>query len=74
MISPSIMLTSGTSPPSGRKLECIAFTAPHEAAVVMVANSALMAMPKRTSLPSQLPAARPGSMAESNGLPPASAP
>ena len=30
-------------------------TAPHEASVVTVAKSALLAMPKRTSLPSMLP-------------------
>ena len=30
-------------------------TAPHEAAVVMVANSEVAAMPKRVSLPSMLP-------------------
>jgi hypothetical protein len=34
-------------------------TAPHEASVVTVANSAELAMPKRTSLPSMLPPARP---------------
>jgi len=33
------------------------FTAPHEAAVVMVAKSELAAMPKRVSLPSMLPPA-----------------
>ena len=42
-------------PPSGVKESCIAFTAPHEAAVVTAANSAEAAMPKRTSLPSMLP-------------------
>ena len=55
MISPSMMLTIGTMPPSGVRLSCIVFTAPHEASVVIVANSAELAMPKRTSLPSMLP-------------------
>ncbi len=49
------MLTSGTAPPSGVKLSCMALTAPHEASVVTVANKAELAMPKRTSLPSMLP-------------------
>ena len=50
-----MMLTSGTSPPSGVKLSCMAFTAPQEASVVTVAKRAELAMPKRTSLPSMLP-------------------
>ena len=33
----------------------MALTAPQEASVVMVANSAELKMPKRTSLPSMLP-------------------
>ena len=41
------------------KLSCMALTAPQEAAVVMTANSAETAMPKRTSLPSMLPPSRP---------------
>ena len=36
---------------------CIALTAPYEAAVVAVAQSASPEMPKRTSLPSMLPPA-----------------
>ncbi len=52
------MLISGIMPPSGMKLSCMALTAPHEAAVVITANSAERAMPKRTSLPSMLPAGR----------------
>ncbi len=55
--SPSWMLTSGTMPPSGVKLSCIELTAPHDASVVTVANSAEADRPKRTSLPSMLPAA-----------------
>ena len=55
MISPICMLTSGTKPPSGVKLSCIALTAPHEVSVVTVAHSAELTMPKRTSLPSMLP-------------------
>ena len=53
--SPSWMLASGTRPPSGVKLSCIALTAPHEASVVTVAYSAEAATPKRASLPSMLP-------------------
>ena len=34
---------------------CIAFTAPHDAAVVIVANNDEATIPKRTSLPSILP-------------------
>ena len=50
------------------KLSCIALTEPFEAAVVAVAQSAESVSPKRTSLPSMLPPARPRS-----GLPCASA-
>ena len=68
------MLTSGTSPPSGVKLSCIELTAPHEASVVTVAKSAELAMPKRTSLPSMLPARLvDGRGRASAGLPRASA-
>ena len=55
MISPSMMLTIGTTPASGSRLSCMLLTAPQEASVVMVVNSAELAMPKRTSLPSMLP-------------------
>ena len=55
MISPICMLTNGTRPPSGVKLSCIEFTAPHEVSVVTVAHSAESTMPKRVSLPSMLP-------------------
>jgi hypothetical protein len=51
------IMNSGTSPPSGVKESCIEFTAPQEAAVVMVANRDELKMPKRTSLPSMLPSA-----------------
>ncbi len=51
------MLNSGTRPPSGVKLSCIELTAPQEAPVVTVANSAEFAMPKRASLLSMLPPA-----------------
>ena len=68
------MLNSGTKPPSGVKLSCMALTAPHEAAVVIAANSAEAAMPKRTSLPSMLPPARiDAERRRWIGLPPASA-
>ena len=49
------MLNSGTRPPSGVKLSCIAFTAPQLASVVTVANNADWTIPNRTSLPSMLP-------------------
>ena len=55
MISPSMMLTIGTMPAIGSRLSCMLFTAPQEASVVTVVNSAELAMPKRTSLPSMLP-------------------
>ncbi len=55
--SPSWIRNIGTSPPSAVSESCIALTAPHEAAVVMVANSAEATMPKRVSLPSMLPTA-----------------
>jgi hypothetical protein len=42
----------GISPPSGVKESCMAFTEPFEAAVVAVAQSAELTMPKRVSLPS----------------------
>src|SRR6185369_9275322 len=48
------MLTSGTKPPSGVKESCIAFTAPHDADVVIEAKSAESAGPKRVSFPSML--------------------
>ena len=35
MISPSMMLTSGTMPPSGIRLSCMVLTAPQEASVVI---------------------------------------
>ena len=53
------MLNSGIIPPSAVKLSCMPLTAPHEAAVVTTANSAVCAMPKRTSLPSILRPAAP---------------
>jgi hypothetical protein len=57
MISPSCMLNSGTMPPSGMKLSCIALTAPHEAAVVITAKSAESAA--RRSGPPCPPCCRP---------------
>ena len=44
-------------PPSGVRLSCMLLTAPQDASVVTVVNSAEFAMPKRTSLPSILPPA-----------------
>src|SRR4030042_1120926 len=49
------MLTSGTNPPSGVKESCMELTAPHEAAVVTVANRLEPETPNRTSLPSIFP-------------------
>ena len=49
------MLINGTRPPSGVKESCIEFTAPQEASVVTVANSAEEKIPKRTSFPSMFP-------------------
>ena len=40
--SPSMMLVSGTMPPSGVKLSCMPLTAPQLASVVMVAKSAAL--------------------------------
>ena len=51
-ISPSIMLTIGTPPPSGVNESCIESTAPVEVRVVAFAKSAEEGTPKRTSLPS----------------------
>ncbi len=53
--SPSWISHIGTSPPSGVNESCIEFTEPFDAAVVAVAHSAELAMPKRASLPSMLP-------------------
>src|SRR5262245_58925143 len=53
--SPSMMLTSGTSPPSGVNESCQLLIAPQLASVVKVAKGAEFAMPKRPSLPSMLP-------------------
>ena len=61
----------GIMPPSAVKLSCMALTAPHEAAVVITANSAERAMPNRTSLPSMLPPSSPSAVRA--GVPAASA-
>ena len=66
--SPVWMLNSGTSPPRGVKLSCMELTAPQEASVVIVAK-----MPKRTSLPSILPAAALTPIEARRGFPAASA-
>src|SRR6266536_2805888 len=57
--SPSWMLNNGTKPPSAVNESCIELTAPQEASVVTVANSAELKMPNRTSFPSMLPPATP---------------
>ncbi len=51
-ISPSIMSKSATPPPSAVSESCALLTAPVEVRVVPEANSAVAAMPKRTSFPS----------------------
>ena len=56
MISPTCICSIGASTPSGVKLSCMALTEPLEAAVVATAHSAELPTPKRTSLPSMLPA------------------
>ena len=66
-------MNRGTNPPRAVKESCMPFTAPHEAAVVMVANSEELKMPKRTSLPSMLPSAVAMPMAWWMGFPFASA-
>jgi hypothetical protein len=53
---------------------CIALTAPQEASVVIVAKSAELKMPKRTSLPSMFPSAAATPSFWWIGLPEASAP
>ena len=55
-MQPASRLNSGTRPPSGVSESCIVLTAPVLVPVVAVAYSALIACPKRTSLPSRLPA------------------
>ena len=56
--SPSMMLTSGTRPPSGVNESCQLLIAPQLASVVTVAKSAELAMPKRHSLPFHVAAGR----------------
>ena len=63
------MLSISASPDSGMKLSCMALTEPFEAAVVASAQSAESAAPKRTSLPSMLPAAWSIGSDASSGLP-----
>ena len=46
------MLTRGTTPPAGVREECMALTAPLEAAVVNTDQSTLPMMPMRVSFPS----------------------
>ena len=64
---------SGTNPPTGVKLSCMALTAPQEASVVIVANNAELKMPKRVSLPSILPSVCTTPLRYRFGLPSASA-
>src|SRR5512137_356288 len=67
------MLKSGTRPPSGVNESCILLTAPQEAAVVTVAKSDEAGAPKRTSLPSMLPALGETPSVRTRGLPALSA-
>src|SRR5579872_4244896 len=74
----NMMLTSGTIPPSGVNESCQLLIAPQLASVVTVANSAELAIPKRTSFPSVLPPDCKGvsacdTVAGYNGFPRASA-
>jgi hypothetical protein len=55
MTSPSWINHIGTRPPSGVNESCIALTEPFDAAVVAVAHSVELTIPKRVSLPSMLP-------------------
>ncbi len=52
-------LLIGTSPPSAVKDSIDELTAPAEVTVVVVSNSAELAIPKRCSLPSRLPPVEP---------------
>ena len=52
IISPSIRFNIAIIPAMGDKLSCIALTEPFDAADVEVAQSILLVMPKRVSLPS----------------------
>ena len=72
-MQPSSMLKSGTSPPSGVNESCIALMAPVLVPVVAAAKKALIATPKRVSLPSILPAVGSTPISVSKGLPAASA-
>jgi hypothetical protein len=54
MTSSTIMLPNRIAPLSGKKLSCIASTAPSDDAVEASAKSAEAAMPNRTSFPSML--------------------
>ena len=49
------MLTSGTAPPAAVNASWPPLTEPFEASVVAVAQSAVLAIPKRTSLSAMLP-------------------
>jgi hypothetical protein len=53
--SPVNMFTIGTAPPAGVKASRPPFTDPLEVSVVTVAHSAVLALPKRTSLSAMLP-------------------
>src|SRR5262245_11785517 len=64
------MFASGTRPPSGVNESCQPLIAPQLASVVAVAKRAVLAMPKRTSLPSMLP---PGDVSDAAMLAPADA-
>ena len=71
-MQPASRLNIGTRPPSGVSESCIALTAPVLVPVVPVMNKADIAWPKRTSLPSRLPADGSTPSAVRIGLPAAS--
>ena len=52
-------LENGTAPPRPVSDSSAPFTAPHEVTVVTAEKSAVLAMPKRCSLPSRLPPVEP---------------
>ena len=72
-MQPARRLNIGTIPPSGVKESIIELTAPVLVPVVPVMNKADSAWPKRTSLPSRLPADGSTPSAVSMGLPEVSA-
>ena len=63
------MFTSGTAPPAPVYESWAELTEPFEAAVVTAAHRALLAIPKRCSLPSRLPPVVPSAEAVATSAP-----